>query len=456
MKKLMVSTIILLPILLLAILLVSGAIMSMVTHIYVESVEFIKNEALILTMSDENAPPTYDVTDEITILPLRAKNRDLKFGTDDESIVTVDENGVVKASYYGETYIYVVSKENKAAIAKRKVIVTDTKVHAISLNRDAIGKTDLYEGEKLELSVSFIPKDAENKSLKWTSDNDDILHVSANGTITARGAGKATITATSNDDPTKSDSITFVCHKQLRDLSFETKAVVSPLKEFKLPTVTCVPADADAQITYTSSDESIATVDEEGNVKFSREGQVTITVTGEDFGGHKVVKYKSYTSTDGYYMPPLFSPKEYTVNYEDYKDGTTPLPIAFAPNLAGTSREFKQATFEIPGVLRVDATDQSDIKFYFVGEMPAGRTSIRVDVEAYVYKTGEGKKGTTELFSDYFILKAHCPQTTRTRSATPSQRGTKLRRPSRRRASSRSRRPARSPSPSPSSMRKNM
>ena len=46
MKKLMTSVIILLPLLILAILLVSGAILSMVTHIYVESVEFVGNGAL--------------------------------------------------------------------------------------------------------------------------------------------------------------------------------------------------------------------------------------------------------------------------------------------------------------------------------------------------------------------------------------------------------------------------
>ena len=56
MKKLMTSTIILLPLLLLAIMLVSGAIMSLVTHIYVEQVEFVGNGTLVLVMENEEDP----------------------------------------------------------------------------------------------------------------------------------------------------------------------------------------------------------------------------------------------------------------------------------------------------------------------------------------------------------------------------------------------------------------
>ena len=68
MKKLISSTIIILPLLLLAILLVSGAVMSLLTHIYVEKVEFSDNQAIVLVMDDVEHPPTHNLGEDITII----------------------------------------------------------------------------------------------------------------------------------------------------------------------------------------------------------------------------------------------------------------------------------------------------------------------------------------------------------------------------------------------------
>ena len=396
MKKLMTSTIILLPLLLLAIMLVSGAIMSLVTHIYVESVEFVENDTLVLVMDNEGLPPAEQL--EVNILPLKAVNRGLSFSVEDESIASVNENGVITAKYFGETYVTVASKENAAATAKRKVLVTDTSVHKLVLNEGY--KAELYEGETQELSVTVYPKEAENKSVTWISSDESILHVSANGTVTSRGAGTATVTAVSNDNGEAKDTATFTCHRQLTDIGFDQTPIVSSSREQKFPAVTRVPADAEADLAYISSDPAIATVDEEGNITFLKEGKVAITVTATDFGEHTVSKTKEYTSTDGYYLPPLFEKKEYTVDFDEYfKDGKAikTLPIPFATALEGSYQEFKAVTYSVADILTFDEETK---KFSFAGEMPVGQKTIRVDVSARVYKTGEGIAD----YEDYFTL----------------------------------------------------
>ena len=396
MKKLMTSTIILLPLLLLAIMLVSGAIMSLVTHIYVESVEFVENDTLVLVMDNEGLPPAEQL--EVNILPLKAVNRGLSFSVEDESIASVNENGVITAKYFGETYVTVASKENAAATAKRKVLVTDTSVHKLVLNEGY--KAELYEGETQELSVTVYPKEAENKSVMWISSDESILHVSANGTVTSRGAGTATVTAVSNDNGEAKDTATFTCHRQLTDIGFDQTPIVSSSREQKFPAVTRIPADAEADLAYISSDPAIATVDEEGNITFLKEGKVAITVTATDFGEHTVSKTKEYTSTDGYYLPPLFEKKEYTVDFDEYfKDGKAikTLPIPFATALEGSYQEFKAVTYSVADILTFDEETK---KFSFAGEMPVGQKTIRVDVSARVYKTGEGIAD----YEDYFTL----------------------------------------------------
>lgn len=177
MKKLMTASIIILPFLLLAIMFVSSAIVANFAHIYVETVESIEKEALVLIMNDESDPPEYDLNGHENILPISANNRGRNFSLDDKDFITVSGSGKVQTVYYGETHITVASKENKAAVAKRKVLVTDENVHLISINdKQSLDHTDLYEGDfednaadKLKLSVSVNPKEAKIKNVVWTS-----------------------------------------------------------------------------------------------------------------------------------------------------------------------------------------------------------------------------------------------------------------------------------------------
>ncbi|MEY8333207.1 Ig-like domain-containing protein [Lachnospiraceae bacterium 47-T17] len=70
------------------------------------------------------------------------------------------------------------------------------KVQKISLS---IADTSLTAGKTLQLKAEIIPANAENKTLRWTSDNKSVAIVDSNGLVTAVGEGKATITASSTD-----------------------------------------------------------------------------------------------------------------------------------------------------------------------------------------------------------------------------------------------------------------
>lgn len=398
MKKLMISTIILLPILLLAILLVSGAIMSMIVHVYVESVEFRENGTLVLVMDDEENPPAEQL--EVNIFPLKANNRGLIFSAEDDSIIAVDEKGVVTAKFYGETYVSVASSENKGATATRKVIVTDRSVHKLVINGGY--QADMYEGATQQLSVTIYPQEAANKSVIWESSDESKVSVGADGVVTAKGAGKATITATSADNAEAKASIEIAGHKKIGDIEFDQKPVVTALTQSKFPAITPIPADADITLEYLSSDPAIATVDGDGNIQFLKEGKVTITVRATDFGGGIVEKRKDYTSTDGYYLPPLFKDKSPTVNFDDYYNENDsenkPLPIPFAAELEHSYRQFIGVTYSVDNVL---GFDEQTMEFRFVGPMPVDTSRLEVTVTAMVYDTAERKPVE---YVDHFIL----------------------------------------------------
>ncbi|MCR3760006.1 Ig-like domain-containing protein [Clostridium felsineum] len=80
--------------------------------------------------------------------------------------------------------------------ALRIKIVKNTVVQAIKLNK---ASDTLKVGDKDLLSVNFSPVDANNKNLKWTSSNANIVSVDESGKITALKVGNAIITASSID-----------------------------------------------------------------------------------------------------------------------------------------------------------------------------------------------------------------------------------------------------------------
>lgn len=85
---------------------------------------------------------------------------------------------------------------------------------AIKPNPDIVASVSLDEslivlksvGDIAKLQATVIPASALNKTLKWESDDENVATVSADGTITAKGNGRAVITVTSTDGTNKSAS----------------------------------------------------------------------------------------------------------------------------------------------------------------------------------------------------------------------------------------------------------
>jgi formylglycine-generating enzyme required for sulfatase activity len=91
-------------------------------------------------------------------------------------------------------------------------------VAAISCKKDSVSvnnimldqkELDLSVGENVTLKVTFIPKDATNKTVSWESSNTQVATVES-GKVTGIMAGVATITATSQDGGKKTKCMVYV------------------------------------------------------------------------------------------------------------------------------------------------------------------------------------------------------------------------------------------------------
>lgn len=121
--------------------------------------------------------------------PLNTTNKNLLWSSSNKRIATV-ANGQVTGLRKGVVTITAKMYNGKKATCKVKVI--EIQVKSVTLDVTS------YKGKKGEcfvLKADILPENATNKKITWTSSNKNVAKVTADGTVTLMGAGKATITA---------------------------------------------------------------------------------------------------------------------------------------------------------------------------------------------------------------------------------------------------------------------
>ncbi len=214
-----------------------------------------------------------------TVKPNNASNKKVTYSSENKSVATVDSNGKITAVSAGKTKIIVTSASNKNV--KYEVLVTvkakEIVVSNISLNTS--NKT-MIEGDTYTLSVTFVPKDATNKKITWTSSDSTIATIDSNGKVTAKKDGRVTIKATSNNNKTASAEIT-VNKKTVDVKQIEINSNVTSMYVGDVITLSAVVTPENAtnkKVNWSSSDTSVATVDSYGKVTALKSGSVKITV----------------------------------------------------------------------------------------------------------------------------------------------------------------------------------
>ena len=215
-----------------------------------------------------------------TISPTKATNKQVKWTSSNNSIVTVDSKGIIKGIKEGTADVTV---ETVDSAKKAKITVTvvkpTIKVSGIKLNK---GSTSIVVGNKETITATILPNDATNKSIVWSTSDKNIVTVDSNGEVKGIKEGTATITAKTNDGgkiATVKVTVTKVSVTELK-LS-KTTSSIEKGKTVKI-TATVSPTNATyKKVNWTSSDTTIATVDSSGNIKGIKEGIATITAKTE-------------------------------------------------------------------------------------------------------------------------------------------------------------------------------
>ena len=215
-----------------------------------------------------------------TVVPADAFDKTVTWSTSDESIAAVDGNGVVTAVAEGTATITATAGGHSAAclITVEKGVA----VSGITLQDRAF----LVEGEVLSLTANIVPNNATNKTVIWNSSDESIVNVDDNGVVTAVAEGRATITATAG----RHSAVCLITVEKgiaVSGITLSQSSVFLAEDKYFTLTATIVPDDAtNKTVIWSSSNERIAAVDDNGLVSACNVGTATITANA---GGKKAV-----------------------------------------------------------------------------------------------------------------------------------------------------------------------
>jgi len=215
-----------------------------------------------------------------TIYPSTA-NTDigLTWSSSDNSVATVNKDGVVTGVKNGTTVITVVTENKKVTSAS---VTVQTSPVSISISPSSATIDLSAENKSVQLKATISPNTTNIKNkITWTSTNNNIATVDSNGLVRGYANGTVTITATTANG--KSTKATITVQTSPTSITLSTNKIVLEKytnKNYQLKaTVRPTNANVYTNVSWTSSNNGIVTVNGNGYVTAIGTGTATITAT---------------------------------------------------------------------------------------------------------------------------------------------------------------------------------
>ena len=228
------------------------------------------------------------------VLPENATDQSVEWISDDNNIATVNENGLVTGISEGTVTIRAKHDETEDTI---QLIVQRNEMTGFDVLAD---KTRVVVGNTVKVSAIIQPEGYPNRSVTWTSSDETIAAVDSNGIVTTTGTGMVTIKGIANDNQSFFDEVII----QVEDVKAEKVTITGNDKTFLIAGVgeldlkaAVEPENAkDKEIEWSTSDETIATVDRNGHVVAVGQGKVIIRAENPSSGAYDEVAITVYDS----------------------------------------------------------------------------------------------------------------------------------------------------------------
>ncbi|OXA76820.1 hypothetical protein B0A65_17950 [Flavobacterium frigidimaris] len=192
--------------------------------------------------------------------------------------------GSYKDAYTGAT-VTLVSGATQSFNAFQYIVLTNTNVATVAVTGVSVSPTTATVGlgSTQQLTATLAPANATNQNVTWTSSNTAVATVNTSGLVTAVAAGTTTITVKTVDGNKTATSAITVAAIPVASVSVTPTTASLYAGNTQQLTATVLPANAtNKNVTYSSSNTAIATVNSSGLVTAVSAGTANITTTTQD------------------------------------------------------------------------------------------------------------------------------------------------------------------------------
>lgn len=202
------------------------------------------------------------------VTPADATNKTVSWTSSDPSIASVDSKGKVTGTGNGSATITAKADGKEATCA----VTVTVPIESLSLNKTVL---TLDKGQSETLIAIVKPDDATEKTVTWFSADPGVAAVVVtSGKVIAMGGGQTTVSAKIGDQIA---SCTVTVKVPVESIFLNRTNITLEEGESATLKATITPKDADDQaVTWSSSDVSIVSVDQDGTIHAIKQGSADI------------------------------------------------------------------------------------------------------------------------------------------------------------------------------------
>ena len=217
---------------------------------------------------------------QVTVLPKTLKNRKYTLSVENEDVAKVRTNSV-SGLQPGETVLTVASAQDPTVTSRFRLLV----IRQVTRIAVTASEKSVAVGQTITLTPAFTPEDATLKEVEWSSANEQIATVDGNGNVTGLKRGTARITAAAKDGSKIRANISVQVTQGAEEITLDKPELTVDTGKTAVLKATVLPRDTnDKGVLWTSSDESIAKVNNQGRITGVALGDCEITCTSKSTG----------------------------------------------------------------------------------------------------------------------------------------------------------------------------
>lgn len=234
-----------------------------------------------------------------TVLPNNATIKEVNWSVNDVSVAIIDSSGLLTGISDGIVVIKATARDGSNVEATKTIYVSGqlTKVSSIEVNSVGNVSVITQKGGTIQMIETVLPVDALNKEVSWSTSDTSKATISSNGMLTARSNGLVVVRARAKDASGVEGTKSITISNQLIKV---TSIVVNG--EGNRSTITqnggtlqmvanVFPTTADVkEVSWSVSDEDIATITSDGLLEAANNGTVIVTATAKDTTGIKGIR----------------------------------------------------------------------------------------------------------------------------------------------------------------------